>query len=265
MNLHAAVIQYAPTTDKVANLELIEELIARAAQRGAELAVLPEYAIYSKPGVDESFVTSAEPLDGPTVTSLMQLSVEYNIALIAGVNEPDGHGRIHNTLLGISENAIQATYRKVHLYDAFGAQESQWVVPGMIQTPQIFDVKGFKIGLQTCYDLRFPEASRVLVDAGADILAIPAAWVPGPLKEFHWSTLLHARAIENTVYVLAAGQSAPIGIGHSSIIDPMGISVAMIGEDIGIAHAEISAERIAAVRALNPAVAGRRFSVRPKE
>ena len=264
MNLHAAVIQYAPTTDKTANLELIQQLVSKAADQGVELAILPEYATFSKPGVDESFVESAEALDGPMVTALCQLSVERDIALIVGVNEPDGHGRIFNTLLGIHGGEIKATYRKLHLYDAFGHQESQWVVPGEIQEPQILEVKGYKIGLQTCYDLRFPEVSRVLVDAGADVLALPAAWVPGPLKENHWTTLLRARAIENTVYVVAADQSAPTGVGHSCIIDPMGNTIAMIGDDVGLAQAEITAERIATTRAINPAVAVRRFMVQPK-
>ncbi|GAA4119071.1 carbon-nitrogen hydrolase family protein [Enteractinococcus coprophilus] len=265
MNLHAAVIQYAPTTDKTANLELITQLVGKAADQGAELAVLPEYATFSKPGVDESFVASAEDLDGPMVTALCKLSVERDIALIAGVSEPDGRGRIFNTLIGIQGGEIQATYRKLHLYDAFGQQESQWVVPGAIQDPQILEVNGYKIGLQTCYDLRFPEVSRVLVDAGADVLALPAAWVPGPLKENHWTTLLRARAIENTVYVVAADQSAPTGVGHSCIIDPMGNMIAMIGDDVGIARAELTEERITSTRTTNPALAGRRFRVSPKE
>lgn len=101
----------------------------------------------------------------------------------------------------------------------------------------------------------------MLVDAGADVLALPAEWVPGPLKEFHWMTLLQARAIENTVYVVAADQSAPTGVGHSAIIDPMGISIATIGEEVGIAHAELKQDRISSVRATNPALAVRRFRV----
>src|SRR5699024_6833283 len=112
--------------------------------------------------------------------------------------------------------------------------------------------------MKTCYDLRFPEVSRMLVDAGADVLALPAEWVPGPLKEFHWTTLLRARAIENTVYLVAADQSAPMGSGHSAIIDPMGIAIASIGEEIGMAHAVLKEDRITSVRSTNPALAGRR-------
>lgn len=265
MSLVAAVVQYAPTIDKTANLQHIERLVTQAAEAGAELAVLPEYATFTNPVIDKSFVDSAEPLDGRSVTALCELSVEQDIAIIAGVNEPDGHGRIYNTLVGIKDGEIQAVYRKLHLYDAFGTQESKWVNPGEMQEPQLLEINGLKIGMQTCYDLRFPEVSRRLVDAGADVLALPAEWVPGPLKEFHWTTLLQARAIENTVYVVAADQSAPTGSGHSSIIDPMGIAVATIGEEVGIAQAELNSDRIASARATNPALAVRRFRVVPND
>ena len=264
MHLHAAVIQYAPTTDKSENLETIRSLVGTAAGHGAELAVLPEYATFAKPGIDQSYIDSAEPLDGDTVAELRKLSADANITIIAGVNEPDGKGRMYNTLVGIQDEKIVATYRKVHLYDAFGMQESEWVTPGPIDKAQLIEINGMKIGLQTCYDLRFPEVSRVLVDAGADVLVIPAAWVPGPLKEYHWTTLLRARAIENTVYVVAADHSAPVGVGHSSIIDPMGVPVAMIGDDVGVAWAELKQDRISTTRTTNPALTLRRFRVEAK-
>lgn len=265
MSLHTAVIQFAPTTDTAENIAQIQRLVSAAADRGAEFVVLPEYAIFTNPVIDQSFVDHAEPLDGPSVAALRKLSVDKNIAIIAGVNEPDGTGRIYNTLVGIQEGNIEAVYRKLHLYDAFGTQESAWVSPGEIQAPQLLEVNGLKIGMQTCYDLRFPEVSRMLVDAGADVLALPAEWVPGPLKEFHWMTLLRARAIENTVYIVAADQSAPTGSGHSSIVDPMGIAVASIGEEVGIAQAELNKDRIDSARSTNPALAMRRFKVVPQD
>lgn len=264
MNLRAAVIQYAPTTDKTANFQQIRRLVSEAAGAGAELAVLPEYATFTNPVIDKSFVDSAEALEGESVAALREISVEQGIAIIAGVNEPDGQGRIYNTLVGIQDGEVQAVYRKLHLYDAFGAQESKWVNHGDIQEPQLLEINGLKIGMQTCYDLRFPEVSRMLVDAGADVLALPAEWVPGPLKELHWRALLQARAIENTVYVVAADQSAPTGSGHSSIVDPLGISIATIGEEVGIAQAELKPGRISSARVTNPALAARRFRVVPR-
>jgi predicted amidohydrolase len=124
-------------------------------------------------------------------------------------------------------------------------------------------VDGVRFGLQTCYDVRFPEVTRRIVDAGADVLALPAEWVPGPLKEDHWRTLVRARAIENTIYVAAADQCAPTGAGNSMIVDPMGVVVAALGETAGIAAADVSPERVAAVREKNPALALRRFTTVP--
>jgi predicted amidohydrolase len=87
----------------------------------------------------------------------------------------------------------------MHLYDAFGDKEWDWVRSGDIEPPQLFDVAGFGVGLQTCYDLRFPEVTRRLVDAGATLVAVPSEWVRGPLKEQRWRTLVAARALENTL------------------------------------------------------------------
>jgi predicted amidohydrolase len=114
----------------------------------------------------------------------------------------------------------------------------------------------------TCYDLRFPEMSRALVDAGATLLALPAAWVAGPLKEAHWLTLVTARAIENTCYVAAAGQAPRDYSGQSVIVDPMGVPLARLGETDGaVAVAEVTAERVAEVRRVLPVLANRRYAV----
>lgn len=259
MGLEVAVVQFAPTSKKATNLETIEGLVSQAAAQGAELAVLPEYATYAKAQFDESYAETAEELDGPTVEALCKISRAHKMALVAGVHEPDGNGRIYNTLVAIRHGELETTYRKLHLYDAFGMQESKWVTPGTIEEPKLLEIKGLKFGLQTCYDLRFPEVSRMLIDAGADVLVTPAAWVPGPLKESHWMTLLRARAIENTAYVIGADQSAPIGVGHSAIIDPMGVALAMIGDEVGIAQARLNRERIDTTRTTNPALTLRRF------
>lgn len=265
MNMNSAVIQYAPGTDKEANLETIRRYVAQASEQGAAVAVLPEYAVYAKQGFDPSYAETAEPLEGPTVQKLRQFSHEYNIGLIVGVHEPAENDRIYNTLVAIQDGQVAATYRKLHLFDAFGMQESQWVEPGRIEVPQLVNFGGFQFGLQTCYDLRFPEVSRMLVDAGAEVLVIPAAWVPGPLKESHWMTLLRARAIENTVYVLGADQTGPISSGHSTIVDPMGVPLAMRGDDEGIAQARLSKERLESTRNINPALTLRRFTTSPKQ
>jgi len=169
--------------------------------------------------------------------------------------------RAHNTALAISPDGITlAVYRKMHLYDAFGATESDWIAPGEITAPT-FTWNGLIVGLQTCYDIRFPEVTRALVDAGAEVVAVPAEWVRGPLKEHHWRTLLTARAIENTVYVAAADQAPPVGAGNSMVVDPMGVELATVGENTDVAVAWITPDRVTDTRIINPALEMRRFGV----
>lgn len=263
MTLRVAVGQFAPSEDKEANLAEIEALSHNAAGRGARLVVFPEYAVFTAPDMDDRFVDSAEPLEGPAVSRLCALSGETGLSLVIGVNETAGEGRIHNALVGIQDGAVTAVYRKVHLYDAFGYRESDRVRAADPSKPQLLQVDGYTVGMQTCYDLRFPETSRALVDAGADVIALPAEWVPGPLKEQHWNTLIRARAIENTIYVAAADQTAPSGAGNSAVIDPMGISVAALGESSGVAVAVVERDRLDHVSQVNPALALRRYRVTP--
>ncbi|TMR04772.1 carbon-nitrogen hydrolase family protein [Actinomadura soli] len=261
--VHVAVAQFAPGVDKDENLAAIRKLADEAAGRGADVVVFPEFAMFTAPKLDERFLDSAEPLDGPFATGLAELAGRLGVHVVAGMNERlDEPARISNTLLAVSPGGdVVAEYRKMHLYDAFGYKESALVRPGEIGDPETFAVEGVTFGMQTCYDVRFPEVTRRIVDAGADVLALPADWVPGPLKEDHWRTLVRARAIENTIYVAAAGQCAPTGAGNSMIVDPMGVVTAGLGEGTGVASAEVSAERVAAVREKNPALSLRRFTV----
>jgi len=258
-----SVAQFAPGEDKSANLKSIHGMVAAAREQGSELVVFPEYSMFTVPAMDDRFVASAERLDGPFVAELTALATQHGVAIVCGINEAtDGGDRIHNTLLAIDASGeIVATYRKLHLYDAFGYTESSLVRPGEIEPPQTFTVGDLRFGMQTCYDLRFPEVTRRLVDADADVVLMPAEWVPGPLKEDHWTTLLRARAIENTVYLAAADQCGKSGAGNSMIVDPMGVVLASVGEEEGLGTATLDPERIERVRAKNPAIRLRRFTV----
>ena len=261
-----AVAQFAPTDDRVHNRDLIAAFTAVAAARGARLVVFPEYSSFFVDPLSEAFVHNAETLEGEFVGALAEAAREHEVFVVAGlVEKTDEARRFSNTLVAVSPlGDVVATYRKQHLYDAFGAQESEWVVPGALDAPQTFDIDGMRVGMQTCYDIRFPEVTRRLVDVGAELVLVPAEWVRGPLKEHHWSTLVTARAIENTIYVAAADHTPPIGVGTSLIVDPMGVAIAALGETAGVAVAEVSRARIREVREANPSLALRRYEVRPK-
>jgi len=266
-SLAIAVAQFAPGDDTAANLREITRLAALAASRGARVVVFPEYSSYFTPTAGEDWLAASERVEGPFTAALAALADESGVHLVAGMIERlDGEHRVANTVVAVAPRAgVVARYRKLHLYDAFGQQESEWVAPGDIAEPELFDVGGRRFGLQTCYDARFPEVTRRIVDAGADVVCMPAEWVRGPLKEAHWRTLTTARALENTVYVAAADHAPPVGAGNSMIVDPMGVELATIGETTDVAIAWVSRRRIDAVRRVNPALALRRFEVRPRE
>ncbi|MEX1077653.1 MAG: carbon-nitrogen hydrolase family protein [Homoserinimonas sp.] len=262
-SLAVAVGQFAPGRDKEANLIAVRDLAADAAALGAQLIVFPEYSSYFVPQLGPEAVEAAESIDGPFATALGALAKVLGVHIVAGMLERTASGdRVSNTVIAFDPHGgLVAKYRKLHLYDAFGQKESDWVVPGEIEAPETFTVGGLTVGIQTCYDLRFPEVTRRLVDAGADIVAVPSEWVRGPLKEHHWRTLVIARALENTVYVLAADHAPPIGVGNSMVVDPMGVELVTIGDTSDVAVTRVTGARLEEVRRVNPALGLRRFTV----
>ena len=258
-----AVAQFAPGDDTEVNLAEIRRLTELAAARGARLVVFPEYSSYFTPQAGADWVDAAQPVGGTFTEALAALADRVGVHVVAGMIEKlEGESRVANTVIAVAPGAgVVARYRKLHLYDAFGQRESEWVAPGEISAPELFEAGGLMFGLQTCYDARFPEVTRRIVDAGADVVCMPAEWVRGPLKEAHWRVLTTARALENTIFVAAADHAPPVGAGNSMVVDPMGVEVATIGESTDVAVAWVSHERIDAVRRINPALALRRFDV----
>ncbi|QLD13051.1 carbon-nitrogen hydrolase family protein [Microbacterium oleivorans] len=260
-----AVAQFAPAADPDANLRAIEGLVERAAGRGADVVVFPEYSSYFVDPFDETLLAHAQPVDGPFVDALQRLAARYEVHIVAGLLESASDGeRVRNTVVAVGRDGVRAVYRKLHLYDAFGQRESDWVEAGDIDEPQTFVVGGMRFALMTCYDLRFPEVARTLADAGADVVLVPAQWVRGPLKELQWTTLLRARAIENTLFVAAADHPPPLGVGNSAVFDPQGVEVAAVGTTSDVAVAHLDADAVDRVRRLNPALRLRRFVVVPR-
>ncbi|WP_022907103.1 nitrilase-related carbon-nitrogen hydrolase, partial [Curtobacterium sp. B18] len=189
--LTVAAAQFAPVDDPAANLETVRTAAVDAAARGADLLVTPEYTSYFTADIDDRFVAAAQPLDGPFVTGLQTIAREVGIALVVGIAErADTPGRFRNTVVAVlPDGSIAETYRKVHLYDAFGSKESDRIESGDPEQLPVFSLGGVRVGLETCYDLRFPEVTRRLVapeHGAADVVVLPAEWVRGPGKEHHW-------------------------------------------------------------------------------
>lgn len=261
--MRVSIGQLAVTDVKSANLAAMRKATAEAARDGSSLIVFPEMAMWFQKGLSDAFVTNAEKIPGPFTKAIDALAKEFAIAIAVGMNEAvEGEAKAYNTIYVTSRSGEAiATYRKVHLYDAFGLRESDVISPSDTTEPMVFEVEGTRFGLMTCYDLRFPESARILVDAGAEVLLLPSAWTPGVRKEDHWETLVRARAIENTSYVIASNQAAPLSTGSSMIVDPMGIVVTQLMEGPETRTAEIASSRVSSVREFNPCIANRRFRV----
>ena len=248
------------------NADRVRAALAQAAADGADLAVFPE-ATQIRFGSD--LRAAAEPLDGPFCSGLAAAAKDTGVALVAGVFEPAPDGRVYNTAAAFDgRGELVASYRKLHLFDAFGHRESDQVAPG--SAPVLVTLAGVRAGLEICYDVRFGELSRALAVGGAQLLVLPAAWAAGPVKEEHWVTLVRARAIENTVWVAAAGQvpdpdepptRAATGIGRSMLVDPLGVVRLDLGPAAGVAVGSVDAGLVDTVRATVPSLANRRDDV----
>jgi deaminated glutathione amidase len=248
------------------NLERVAAAMRDAADQGADLAVFPE-ATQARFGSD--LRAAAEPLDGPFCSGLAAAAKDTGTGLVAGVFEPAPGGRVYNTAVAFDgAGELVASYRKLHLFDAFGHRESDEVAPGSV--PVVCTLAGVRVGLAICYDVRFPELFRALAVGGADLIVLPAAWAAGLFKEEHWVTLVRARAIENTVWLAAVCQvpdpaepatRAATGIGRSMLVDPLGVARLDLGPAAGVGVGSVDTGLIETVRATVPSLANRREDV----
>jgi predicted amidohydrolase len=264
--MRVALGQVPVSPDPAVNLGRVREALTDAAGRGADLMVFPE-ATQARFGTDLRAI--AEPLDGPFGTGLAGAARDSGVALVAGVFEPAPGGRVYNTAVAYDgTGTLVAAYRKIHLFDSLGERESEVVAPG--SEPLVADLAGLRVGVMTCYDVRFPELARALVAGGAELIVIPAAWAAGLFKEEHWVTLVRARAIENTVWVATACQvpdssapltRAPTGIGRSLLVDPMGAVRADLGPFASVGVADLDTALTKHVRTILPSLEHRRPDV----
>lgn len=263
--MRAAVVQMNSGSDVAANLERAEQLVRAASADGAELVCLPEKWALLGPG--ETIAAGAEPLDGPIVSAARGWARELGLHLCAGsVAEDAGDGgKAFNTSVLIDPGGeITATYRKLHMFDVevdgTVYRESAHEQAGSeLTTARAGDVG---LGLTVCYDLRFPELYRILALRGATAFTIPSAFT-AVTGEAHWEILLRARAVENSAFVIAAGQvgkSEPNydSWGHSMIVDPWGRIVGAVAEGEGHACADLDLAELERVREKLPSLANRR-------
>jgi predicted amidohydrolase len=259
--MRVGLAQLGATSDVAANQTQALEMAAGAAQQGVDLLVFPEMFMYRRPAdLVQPLGEIAESVDGPFMQAIAGAARQNRLHLVMGMLEsaPGETRRAYNTAVLISPAGERlAAYRKVHLYDAFNGRESEWIVPADAPPPVVETPLG-RLGLQICYDVRFPEWSRLLALGGAEVIVVPTSWVSGPLKEDHWVTLVRARALENTCWFVAANQIRPDRIGRSLVIDPMGVVVADGGEEQGLVVAEVDLDRLRRVREKNPSLQHRR-------
>ena len=223
--------QFGAGEDKNANLERIERFAQAAAENEAKMLFLPEYSMfYAKMNGRSKNPATAEPLSGAFVTALGGMARKYGLWIAAGMYERTD-GLPYNTIVVLDERGeLRGTPRKTRLYDAFGYRESDECRAGNEPFSPI-DTPAGKLGIITCFELRFPALAAEQRARGAETLFVPAGWVQGENKLLHWRTLLCARAIENGLTVLGADQYAPGQfIGHSMAFAPNGILIGELGE-----------------------------------
>ena len=253
MQVHVIQLAYGDDEPLAERTERVAGLVR--AQRGADLVVLPE--LWPQGGFAyDRWEEQAQPLDGPVVRTLQDAARDLGAAVHMGsLVERDEGGRLFNTsvLLG-ADGTVDATYRKVHLF-GFGEGEPKLMTPG--DGPVVHG----HLGLATCYDLRFPELFRALLDQGAEVVLLPAAW---PAKRVHhWRLLTQARAVEDQTYLVAcntAGAHSGVSMGgHSMVVDPWGELLAEAGEAEQVLTVDLDLELVRETRSSFPVLADRRL------
>lgn len=248
--MRIALAQVLASTDPDANLDLVRRNTADAAAQDAELVVFPEATMcsFARPRAE-----AAEAFDGPWATAVRAIAQDAGVTIVVGMFTTTGSPQVHNTLL-VTGNA-EARYDKLHLFDALGYAESRQISAG--DRPVSFDLGGHRFGLATCYDVRFPGLFTQLARSGAAAILLPASWAPGEEKLHQWRTLVTARAMDSTAYVVAVDQTlppgsadtpSPTGIGHSMVVGPTGTVLLELGDDPELAIIDLDMDAVAGVR-----------------
>lgn len=235
-----SLAQFGAGEDKQDNLRTIQRFAQKAKEFGSYMLFLPEYSmLYAKMNRRSQIIQAAEPLDGAFVCALSQLARQDGLWLAAGMYEQTD-GLPYNTIVVLdADGALRGVHRKQRLYDAFGYRESDECRAGALPF-QPLDTPVGRLGIITCFELRFPALAAAQKQAGAEVLFVPAGWACGENKVLHWRTLLCARAIENSMTVLGVDQYAPdYFIGHSAAFAADGRTLGALQEGSGLLNITI--------------------------
>jgi predicted amidohydrolase len=270
--MRIALAQISSTRDPAENLAGIDRRVREAAGAGARIVVFPEAGMCC---FGTALGPVAEPLDGPWASRVRELAAATGVTVAVGMFTPSGDGRVRNTLL-VTGGGVDTHYDKIHMFDAFGFAESDTVAPGTepvtVDLPEAGGpgTDAVRVGLSTCYDVRFPGLYQRLADAGATVLLVPASWGAGEGKREQWELLVRARALDTGSFVVACDQAdpttvgrehgkAPTGIGFSLVAGPRGEVVQALGAGPDLLVADLEPGAAAEVREQIPVLRNRRF------
>lgn len=271
--MRIALAQLSSGPEPQENLAKVGRWTARAAEVGADLVIFPEATMKA---FGQSLRGVAETLEGPWARGVAAHADRHDVVVMAGMFTPgepgdSGRDRFRNTLL-VTGRGIHDGYDKIHLFDAFGFQESRTVEPGVDPCTVSVPARtggGAVVGLSVCYDVRFPALFTALAASGALVHVVVASWQDGPGKLDQWRLTVRARAVDTASWVIAVGQAlppgaesgrgggAPTGVGHSMVVDPTGTVVAELGEGPDLLVHDIEPELASRTRDQLPVLANR--------
>ena len=281
--VRVSIVQMKSSPDKEENLAFSLEQIEQSARKEAKIVCFPEFQMSFSPPSQSSkeLFSISESLNGNFVEQLKKSARENNIFIVGSIYEHTNllsantkqkkekkkdkgskinknSYRVYDTVVLINEQGkLISYYRKLHLYDALGFKESTKLLAGSKLFSPVISPLG-KLGTLVCYDLRFPELSRILAIKGSNALIAPSGWVQGTMKEDHWLIMCRARAIENGVYLIAPNQIGNIFCGRSLVVDPFGVVVMDMGNTEGFEIVDLDLSRIDVVRKSLPLLKNRR-------
>jgi deaminated glutathione amidase len=272
-----SIVQMKSSPDKEENLAFSLEQIEQSARKETKIVCFPEFQMSFSPPSQSSkeLFSISESLNGNFVEQLKKSAKENNIFIVGSIYEHTNlisnntkqkkegkinknSYRVYDTVVLINEQGkLISYYRKLHLYDALGFKESTKLLAGSKLFSPVISPLG-KLGTLVCYDLRFPELSRILAIKGSNALIAPSGWVQGTMKEDHWLIMCRARAIENGVYLIAPNQIGNIFCGRSLVVDPFGVVVMDMGNTEGFEIVDLDLSKIDVVRKSLPLLKNRR-------